>query len=152
MTAFSFGMPLIFGRPEGDAIHRAGEMPVVSVCAIIEKNLHRVLVVLIAVDQHHRPLSVRTLDRIGCDQQGPGSVGHITRNFEEFVRGIHGLHPLLGDHLGSHVLRRIADQLIVFVDQEQRICAPVSRRRHVVEIISSAGARGHHGSNIVGQP
>src|SRR5438034_9097254 len=116
VTTLSFRMPLVCGRSGRDAVHRAGKMPVVSTCPIVETHLHCMFVVLVAVDQHYRPLSIWTLDGISCHQKVPSSVGYVTHNLEQLVGSIHWLHPLLGDQLRSHVLRRIADQLVVFID------------------------------------
>ena len=57
---------------------------------IAENNLHGMIVVLVPVDQHYGPLSVRSLDRIRRDQQRSRGIGHVARNFEEFVRSIDG--------------------------------------------------------------
>ena len=70
-----------------------------------------------------------------------GGVGHVARNFEEFVWSIDGLNPLLGDHLRSQILRRITCHFVVFIDQEKGYAAIVPGIRHVVEIVSSRRRR-----------
>src|SRR5258708_35402673 len=51
------------------------------VCGSLKTTFHRVIVVLIPINQHHGPPSVRTLDCICRDQQRSRSIGHVARNF-----------------------------------------------------------------------
>jgi len=99
VAAFPFWVPLVFGGSECDPVNLSGEMAAVPGFRIVENHLHRVFVVLVAVDQHHGPVSIWPLDRIGRDQQRSRSVGYVAGNFKKLVRSIDGLDPFLRDHL-----------------------------------------------------
>src|SRR5215470_6126412 len=99
MTAFSFRMPLVFVRSERDAIYRAGEVAFRPGYTVVENHLHRMVIELVTIDQHHGPVAVRTLDRVSGDQDVASSVGDVAGSAEEFMGGIHGLDPLFRDHL-----------------------------------------------------
>src|ERR1035438_8613932 len=66
-------MPLIFSGSESDAVDRANERTVRT----SERNLHRVCVVLVFVNDHDGPLSIRALDGVGRDQHVAGCVAYV---------------------------------------------------------------------------
>src|SRR5260370_18675143 len=150
VSPFSFGVPHVFGGSEGNAVDLAGEMAAAFGLWIVENHFHRVIVVLIPINQHHGPQSVRALDCIRRDQQRSRSIGHVARNFEKFVGSIDRLDPLLGNYLGCQILRRIALQVIVFIEHENAVIVP--RMRHVVEKVGSLGTGGHHRSATCAAP
>ena len=113
------GMELVFRGTEDHAFHRAGERAIAARRGIGERDLHGMVVILVLVDQHHRPLSIGPFDGICGHQDVAVLVLHVARDPEELVNGIDGLHPLLGDHLRRQVLRRVVSNAIVFVDREE---------------------------------
>ena len=94
MSADSLAVPLIFVGTERDAVHLAGEMAI-ALGRSGEYNFHRVVVVLIAIDQHHGPLPVGPLDGVGCDQHISGGIVDIARSFELLVRARRPAAPTL---------------------------------------------------------
>ena len=88
-------------------------------CCAGERDFHRVIVRLIAIDQHHRPLAVGPLDGVGGDQHISGSVAHVARGFELLVRRVDGLHPFFRDDLRREILRRITHHFVVRVDPQE---------------------------------
>ena len=75
VPAVAFGVPDVFIRAEGDAIDLSGE--VFRSAAMVEDNFHCVIVGLVAVHQHHRPLAIGALDRIRRDQHIACRVGDV---------------------------------------------------------------------------
>ena len=73
MAVHAVRMPLIFSGSESDAVDGAGERAVRSG----ERDLHRVWVVLIFINDHDGPLPIRTFNGIGGDQDVAGCVAHI---------------------------------------------------------------------------
>ena len=75
IAAGCFLVPLVLVGAEGDAVDLAGEvsLPVAGV----EHDLNGVIVGLIAIDQHHRPLTIRPLNRVGCHQHIAGGVDQV---------------------------------------------------------------------------
>ena len=67
---------------ESNAVDLAGE--IFLLFAGVERQLHRVIVELVAVDQHHRPLTIRTL-----------AASAVTITFELLVRSVDGLQSFL---------------------------------------------------------
>ena len=110
-------MPLVFIRAEGDAIDLAGKVALCFPCA--ERDLHRVIVGLIAVDQHHRPLAIRTLHSVSGDQNVSRGIIDVTRGFELLVWRVDGLHPFFRDQLRGNILRRITHHFVVLIDQQK---------------------------------
>ena len=84
-----------------------------------ECDFHGVVVELVAIDQHHRPLTVRALDCVGRDHHISGGIVDVACSFELLVRGVDGLHPLFRDDLRRQILRRIAEHFIVLVDPQE---------------------------------
>src|SRR5580658_1632200 len=117
-----------------------------------EHHLYGAIVVLVLVHQHDGPLPIRTLDGVSRHQSVPVLVFHVARDFVEFVCGIDGLYPFLGDNLRRQILRGITYDAVVLVYWQETAAATSALCCDVMEIVSAAGASGHHGTYIIGQP
>ena len=107
---------------------------------------------LVAIHEHHRPLAIGALDGVSRDQHISSGIVDIARGLELLVWCVDRLHPFFGDDQRRHILRRIADYLVALVDQKKRISAVVDGIRHVMEIVGSTRAFAHHGADIICQP
>ena len=119
--------------PEKDRL-RAGRR-------IGERDFHGMVIVLVLVDQHHRPQSIGPFDSIRSYQNVAIFVLHVARDLEELVNSVNGLHPLLGDHLRRQILRRVVSDAIVLVDRKEA-AAPTAG--NVMEVVCARGAGGQH--------
>ena len=92
-------MPFILGGPEHHLIDSAGEHALVLCRGIRESQSNSMIIVLIFIDQHQRPLPVRPLNRVGGNQEIALFVFDIARRLEQLVRRVHRLDPLFRDYL-----------------------------------------------------
>ena len=108
--------------------------------SIGKRHLHGMVVVLVLVDQHDGPLPIGPFDGVRGYQGVAILIPHVAGDLVELVNGIHGLHPLFGDHLRRQILRRIVSDAIVLVDREEAAAPPagvpklevLSRQRDIV--------------------
>jgi hypothetical protein len=97
MSRGSLSVPLIFVGTESDSVNLAGKMTVVFAAG--ECDFHGVVVELVAVYDHYRPLSIGPLDSVCGDENVAGSIVDVARGLKLFVGRVDGLYPLFGNDL-----------------------------------------------------
>src|SRR6516225_1114099 len=118
-------MPFILRFPKRRCVNRAGKGALAR--TVVERNANLMRAVVVLVDDHQRPITMRTLYRIGCDKHVSFAVFYVTGGPEEFVLCRAGLDPILRNYLGSEELRGFGPYHVVRINHEHVIGPPAVR-------------------------
>src|SRR4029434_5399851 len=102
-AALDIRMPLILRTSKGDHAYFAREVR--APFFVLENEVNSLRVLLILVDQHQRPFSVRAQKSIRGHKRVSCPVLYVARARKYFVFAVAWLYPLLGDQFPSEVLR-----------------------------------------------
>jgi hypothetical protein len=81
-------MPLVLGLAEGDHCDWTGEKVVSVAFSVVKHNPDLMGMVIIFIDQHKRPLTVRALVSVGRHHHVPLVILHIAGGREEAMLGV----------------------------------------------------------------
>src|SRR6266478_5961867 len=117
-------MPLVLLLPECDPRDRPDKSTILLGIFVMKCDGDRMRVLVILVDQHERPLSIRPEHGIDRNQNMPLRVLNIARGMEKAMLSILRLRPLLRQHLRRKKLRGALLDEVVMVGCEHMICSP----------------------------
>src|SRR6266568_8744921 len=117
-------MPFVLLLAKRNHRDLSGERCVVLTGGIMEADAHLMGKIVIFVDEHHRPLTVWTMESVSRHQHVSLRIFHITGGAIEKMFSILRLGPFLGEELGGKILRRRLKNLVVIIDHEQVIRSP----------------------------
>src|SRR6202165_2921700 len=118
------GVPLILRLAERDHRHRAQEKRVAVTACIMKYDPDSMRVVVILVDQHERPLTIRALQGIARHQKVSVGVFDLAGRGVEPMLGVFGFCPLLRDELRGKELGRLLLDLVMLVNHEHVVGSP----------------------------
>src|SRR5712691_1203398 len=98
-------MPLVLLFPECDPRNWPDKRTILLGLFVMKRNADRMMVLVILVDQHERPLSIRPEHGIHRNQNMSLGVLNIARGMEKAMLSILRLRPLLRQHLRRKKLR-----------------------------------------------
>ena len=101
-----------------------------------------VAVLLVFIDQHDGPLSVRPFDGVGGDERVAGAIGDVRDGRKYLVEAV-GLQPFVVDQLADEELRQWLVDGVIGLDGEHAegsgrvVAAVLHLQRKVVEVIDA---------------
>src|SRR5438552_5400329 len=149
-------MPVVLLAAERNHVDRPGE--VLNGTPILKTNLYCMRVLLVFVDQHHCPLTIRPKKSIRGHQGVAGGITNVAGRRKHFVPSIPRLRPLLSDQLTGEVLRGVLFDLIVGVHREHAKCAhgaataAVQAHWQIMKVVKPISARSEEGACKIREP
>src|SRR6266542_13129 len=117
-------MPLVLLLPECDPRDRPDKRTILLGLFVMKRDADRMEILVILVDQHQRPLSIRPEHGIHRNQNMPLGILNIARGTEKAMLSILRLRPFLRQHLCRKKLRRALLDEVIMVGCEHMIGSP----------------------------
>src|ERR1700681_4846500 len=123
----------------------------------VEKHAHSVRVSFVAIDEHERPVSIGTMQRVGGHESVAVGVFDIGGGGEHVVHTCTMLHPLQIDRMSGEIGRGVALDVVIFIGDEVRPGGPAEASVMNVLRLNRGMIKGcatafEKGTYVIGQP